>query len=368
MKLAPYKTGLAIFSMFFGAGNLIFPLIIGYLSLDSFPYALAGFLLTAVGVPFLGLFSLFSSSKTTLGFFSKIGKKSGLFLACLILLILGPIGSSPRCLTLAYATLSLSFPGLSSLAFCGICSILLFFFVYRKDKVVSLLGNFLSPLKLAFLGALILLGFLKIPQATLSSEKIPFYSHFLKGLFQGYNTMDLLAAFFFAPLILTSLQKEEKHERKRAFKIASFVGAFLLSMVYLGFSVLSYLYAKELGEIAPEKLLAALSLKILGKKGALLFSITIALSCFTTAVALIAAFTHFVYEELFEKKFSYKNILVFSLIATFLFSTLSFQGISLILTPLLKGIYPLVILLTLSNLFSSFTRPSFERNFSNKNF
>ncbi len=348
-SFSAYKAGLAIFSMFFGAGNIIFPLIIGNSLSGGFSYSLSGFLITAIGMPFLGLFTLFAFSGNTMQFFSVLGRKKGLILACFILLILGPIGSSPRCLTLAYATLSLSFPEISPFAFYLVSSFLLFFTVFKKEKVLPLLGGLLSPLKLSFLAIIIVWGLLRAPKPS-SPQEVNAITSFLQGAFQGYNTMDLLASFFFAPLIIASFSKEDPLTQKKLFTKASFLGASLLSLIYVGFAVLSHLYAEKLQGIAPEALLATLSLYILGSKGSFFFSITIAVSCFITAVALIAAFTHFVHEELLQKRISYKTILFFSLLATFFFSNLNFRGISSFLTPLLQGIYPLLIFLTLYGL------------------
>lgn len=348
-KFDYFAVGLAIFAMFFGAGNIIFPLALGQIALDKTPWGLAGLLLTAVAMPFLGLLAMFRYQGQIRLFFSPLGKIPGLILATLIISLLGPFGAAPRCIALAHSTLSLSFPGLPLMSFSAVACLLIFLFAYRENRLLKLLGYFLSPFKVTLLILVIIKGFMEAPEATLVSTNLSGISHFWNGLTEGYNTMDLLAAFFFAPIVISSLGDSGKNQN--FVLIASIIGASLLALVYTGFCYLAYLYAPQLVGIPSDQLLGAIAIKILGPYAGLIVSLTVTFACLTTAIALIAAFTSFIEKEILREKANYVSILAFSLLLTFAVTTLEFQGIARLLNPILEICYPALILLTFYNLF-----------------
>lgn len=350
-KLDYFAVGLAIFAMFFGAGNIIFPLALGQIALDKAPWGLSGLLLTAVAMPFIGLVAMFRYKGQIRLFFSRIGKIPGLILATLIISLLGPFGAAPRCIALAHSTLSLSFPGIPLLLFSlGACA-LIFLFSYKENRLLKLLGYVLSPLKITLLILVIIKGFIEAPEATLVSTNLSNVSHFWNGLTEGYNTMDLLAAFFFAPIVISSLGNPEKDPNLNRFVlIASAIGASLLALVYIGFCYLAYFYAPQLAGISNDQLLGAIAIKILGSYAGLIVSLTVSFACLTTAIALIAAFASFIEKEILREKVGYISILILSLSMTFAVTTLEFQGIARFLNPILEVCYPALILLTFYNL------------------
>ena len=174
---------------------------------------------------------------------------------------------------------------------------------------------------------------------------------FMHGLKEGYNTMDLLAAFFFSSTILSLLRMREDNGRTIQTAIrASVIGATLLALIYIGFSYLAAFHGQELGISGKDQLLAAITMKIAGPKAGILVCITIALACLTTAIALISAFTDFIQKEIFREKVSYEATLIGSLLLTFFVSTFEFTGISAFLGPVLQICYPGLIVLTLLNI------------------
>jgi LIVCS family branched-chain amino acid:cation transporter len=351
-KMHYFTVGLAIFAMFFGAGNIIFPLAIGQIALDKTPWALLGLLLTAVAVPFAGLLAMFKYKGSVTLFFSRLGKIPGLIIASFIIALLGPLGAAPRCIALAHSTLSLSISNISLIVFSASACGLIFLFSYRENRLLKMLGYFLSPLKIFLLIWIIVKGFIDTSDVTLISANSSRVSHFFYGLTEGYNTMDLLAAFFFAPLIISSLGHQESGRNLNRFiVIASSIGAAFLSIVYIGFCYLAYLYAPQLKGIPTDQLLGAIAIKILGPYAGFITSLTVTFACLTTAIALIAAFTSFVYKELLKEKGSYMLVLTLSLLITFGVTSLEFQGIARFLSPILEICYPMLILLTFGNLF-----------------
>lgn len=213
------------------------------------------------------------------------------------------------------------------------------------------MGYVLSPLKIALLVLVIIKGFSEAPEATLIAKDLSYISHFWNGLTKGYNTMDLLAAFFFAPIVISFMGSAEKDQHFNRFVlIASAIGAFLLASVYIGFCYLAYLYAPQLVGIPNEQLLGAIAIKILGSYAGLIVGLTVTFACLTTAIALIAAFASFIEKEVFQEKVGPIPILLGSLLLTFAVTTLEFQGIARFLNPVLEICYPALILLTFYNL------------------
>lgn len=346
--LRVFSTGLAMFSMFFGAGNVIFPLVIGQLAGNQTPFAVAGLLLTAVGVPFLGLIAIFLFEGNYRQFFGQLGKVPGFMLAASIMCLIGPFGGLPRCVALSFASMQTIFPDLSfqmfSLTACGV----LFLCSFRPNQLVKVIGLYLTPLLLTSLFIIIIRG-LWTGQSLAENSLIPFDA-FNMGLLEGYNTMDLLASFFFSTIIYSQIKKEFQANTSELLSFslkACLIGGFLLSIIYIGFSLTAALHAESLEGISKANVLAVLTLKILGPAAGILATMTIASACLTTAIALTTAFAEFLQNSLTLNYLNYRQSLVLTLIASYLVSLLEFNGIVKLLEPLLQVIYPALIVFSI---------------------
>ena len=157
IKSNTLSTGLAMFSMFFGAGNVVFPLALGQIAQDSNFFAILGLLISAVCVPFLGLISMTLFDGNYQNFFERIGKVPGFLVMLCILGLIGPFGAIPRCIALSYSTLELYFPGMS-LPLFSIASCLIIFAFTAKKNSIGILGYVLTPLLLFSLLFIIVKG------------------------------------------------------------------------------------------------------------------------------------------------------------------------------------------------------------------
>lgn len=354
IKSQSLAIGLAMFSMFFGAGNVIFPLAVGQYAGDKNFYAMSGLILTAAIMPIVGVIAMILFEGNYRQFFGRLGKVPGFLLALVIISLLGPLGSTPRCIALSYTTLKSSFPDLSPVLFSAVACGIIFLFTVRKNHILTLLGWVLTPLLLGSLVTIIIVGLIAVPDIQNTSQTNG--NMFLHGLKEGYNTMDLLAAFFFSSTILNILRmssKENESSTRNYVNIAlraSVVGAFLLAAIYVGFSYLAAFHGNELVINAKDELLGAITMKIAGAHAGILVCITIALACLTTAIALISAFADFIQKEVFKEQISYEITLVLSLLLTFFISTFEFSGISAFLGPILQICYPGLIVLTFLNI------------------
>ncbi len=348
-------TGLAMFSMFFGAGNVVFPLAIGQLTQDMSPFAIFGLLLSAVCVPFLGLIAMTLFDGDYKGFFNRLGVAPGFLLALCIMLIIGPFGAIPRCITLSFSTISMFLPQANLIIFSIISCLIIFAFTIRSSTILEVLGYVLTPFLLITLALIVIKGLLT-PSAELVSG-LPAGDAFFHGLKEGYQTMDLLGAFFFSTVVITCLKQEKtlsegRHYRtiiKLALK-ASCIGAFLLAISYIGFCLVAAKLSPSLLDVRQDRLLGTIALEVLGPYAGIVASIAVALACLTTAIALSNVFAEFLHHEIFRGKVGYAPSLVVTLLITFVMSTLEFNGIVKFLGPILSVCYPALIVLSLVNI------------------
>ncbi len=346
-----FSTGLAMFCMFFGAGNVIFPLAIGQYAQDNNFYAILGLLITAVGVPFLGLISMTLFNGNYKHFFERIGKVPGFIIALAIMGLIGPFGATPRCIALSYSTVVQYFPWVDVKIFTGLCCLLIFACTYNKTTLVNLLGKIFTPFLILSLGIIIVMGLwyaTGAPESSLSASTV-----FLEGLNEGYQTMDLVAAFFFSSVVISCLEPnakpgDHKNYKKMVFLSlkASAVGAFLLSLAYIGFCLVASNYSVHLNGVPKDRLIGALSHIILGPSAGIVAIATVALACLTTAMALASVFADFLSKEVTLSKLGYVPCLVITLVITYFIATLEFAGIAAFLVPILQIAYPALITLS----------------------
>ncbi|MBS0652582.1 MAG: branched-chain amino acid transport system II carrier protein [Verrucomicrobia bacterium] len=351
-------TGLALFSMFFGAGNLIFPLLIGQSVGCNAWYAISGLAVTAVVVPFLGLAAMVLFQGDYSRFFGRIGKVPGLMLLLMLQLILGPFGVIPRLVTLMHAMASPYLFDMSLLSFSVLSGVVLFAFSFKREWLINFLGAILTPVLLVALAALMFFGLLDGSSAP-AVDALPMTS-FFEGLLGGYNTMDLIAAFLFATVILPHFQKETAHDNPEAGQksilkkmgLSSLIAASLLLATYVGLCLIAARHAPAAGNACPpEQLLNVIAVKLLGPAGGCIAAIAVMTACLTTAMTLASIFADYLRKDICKEKISPAWALVATLAVTTVFANLGFSGIAAFLGPILQVVYPGLILLTVLNLF-----------------
>ncbi|MCC5832740.1 MAG: branched-chain amino acid transport system II carrier protein [Chlamydiales bacterium] len=359
-KASIWSTGLAMFAMFFGAGNIVFPLALGQFTQDKNLFGVAGLIITAVFVPLIGLLSMLLYNGDYVAFFRRIGKVPGFLVAVMILGLIGPFGGIPRCITISYSTLEAcglgGLPGLNLTTFSLASCLVIFFFTFRQNKILSLLGYVLTPILLLSLAVIVVKGFILMPYPEPSS--FSGWETFSKGLFDGYNTMDLLAAFFFSSVVLLCLRKGHVAKdipvaaNRRLLTVAfygSLIAAALLAAVYLSFSFLAAGFSADLTSVPNHQMLGALAYKLLGPYAGMIASVAVSFACLTTEIALTAVFAEYLHETLFKEKVSFRISLLATLGLSFLVSTLRFEGITSFLVPILQVFYPALIVLCVLN-------------------
>lgn len=349
--------GLALFSMFFGAGNVIFPLIIGQALAINIPFALLGLFFTAILVPFSGVISTALFEGDYYSFFKRTGNFSGYFIILILFALIGPFGGIPRLIGLSYSSVKVYLPNLKLLTFSAVACACLFIFTLKKNKIIDVLGYVLTPLLIGSLTFIIIKGVLTGSDGE-SGRRLEAWQAFFYGIKEGYNTMDLLASFFFASLLYKRVKHDEtsRTNRSKAMLVSmlksSAIGAFLLSLVYLGFTYVSAFHTKTLSEVPSDQLLGKIGHLVLGQHAGFIVCLVIVLSCLTTAIALTVLCADFMREQ-FQKttKKPPHWLCLFSILVTALVvSTLEFKGIITALAPILEVIYPALLVLCFFNI------------------
>lgn len=347
-------TGLSIFSMFFGAGNVVFPLTLGQYAQDNNIFAILGLLITAVGVPIFGLLAMTLYEGNFKQFFGRLGPLPGFLFALVLMTFLGPFGALPRCIAFSYATTKMFFDALSVELYSFITCALIFLLAFQKKQILAILGYVLTPI---LLGLLVII----ITKAINFSSPLPvsLYSpieNFFYGLTEGYQTLDLFAAFFFTSIILAALKKdpeltEEQHYLRtlKTVGLGSLIGAALLSFIYIGFSFASANNSEALKDFYPDELLGQMALLTLGPHAGIIVTITVSLACLTTAIALACIFAEYIEKDLSRHKISYIPSLFITLAIAYIFTTMNYLQVIAILNPILQIIYPALILLSVLN-------------------
>lgn len=347
-----FTAGFALFSMFFGAGNLIFPLLIGKSVGDNWVYATIGLGLTAVLVPFLGLAGMVFFDADYYKFFGRLGRVPGYLLLLLLQLILGPFGVIPRLFTLMHAITKPYFFDISLFYFSLIAGGLVFLCTVRKQNIIALLGIVLTPVLLLSLLGLFFSGLIS-PSTHFNTDTSPWNS-FLEGLLGGYHTMDLIAAFLFATVILPYFKKEagaSNDSMPRQLFSSSLIAATLLLFTYVGLSYISAYHGLSQG-IAhqSEELLGSIAFKLLGPVGSFTAAMAVVTACLTTAISLSSIFADYLQKDLLKGKIDRIASLAVTLAIAVAFANLGFTGINAFLSPILQICYPGLIVLTVLNI------------------
>lgn len=343
-----------MFSMFFGSGNLVFPLAAGFKTQGSFNYALCGWIITAVILPFIGVLGFVRAEGSRDKYYSALGKSGAFAINFLIFMLVGPFGVIPRCILVSYGGFQLMWPALPLWVFSAVFTVCLLMLCWERNKLVEIIGIFLTPFKLGGIAFLIIAGIYFAPNmqpVTLSNQEC-----FRYGLEIGYQTMDLLAAPLIAGSIYEYLIKKSStnHSTTNIFKLgvyASILGGLILCIVYYGFMTLGAHYSPYLTELAPEQYLAAIAQKALGDYALPIVSITLAVSCMATATLLTTMWTDFLQKDIMRRSDKRNIYLALSLVIAFAMSLLGFKKIMVFLGSILEWLYPLMIVYAVYKLF-----------------
>lgn len=340
--------GMALFAMFFGSGNLIYPLYLGTIAQESWVSATMGFISGAVLFPFLGILAMVLYQGCYSTFFSCLGKKGEFILTAVLLTVWIPLGSAPRCISVAYASLAAYTWAPPLWIFSLLMSGLVFLVVYSKQGILDILGRFITPVLLACIAAIALGGiFFNETTFVPASE-----SMFGGALVEGFNTMDLIASFFFSASVIHMLNRSERPLTQTVSLVfrSGIIGMAILGIVYAFLIFVSAAHADLLIGVPKEQMLAVLAQHLMGKTYAVVAIVAIILACFSTFVALVIAYADFLKEEIFKSPEECPRPTLLALLASFIMSLFGLKGISFVTEPILQICYPILLILIVYNI------------------
>lgn len=344
--------GFALFSIFFGAGNLIFPPYIGVNSGSSWMTSFLGFVLADVGIILLSINAV-SRAGSYQNVVGKAGKKFGLTLEIIMMLCLGPILVIPRTAATTYEMSIQPFlNSFNSIIFSVIFFGLTFLLTIKPTKVMDIIGKFLTPVLLIALGFLIFKG---VTSPIGELKHVSDNNLFLNGITQGYQTMDALGIGGVTALIISSLVSKgytnKEENAKMAVQAACIAGLGLIliygGLAYLGATV-STIYDDSISQTA---LLVNITRNLLGNTGTILLGVIVAFACLTTSIGLTSVTAKY-FEDISNKKLKYSHLVTFICIFSAITSNLGVDKLISIAAPLLTVIYPVSILLVVMSTFN----------------
>lgn len=338
--------GFALFSMFFGAGNVVFP---PYLGMESGPQWLLGFsayFIADIGLALLGVFALLrvgSSEAVTL----RLGKIPAELLMCAIILCIGPMVAIPRTSATTFEmAIAPNIPGVSPVLFSVLFFALILALCIKESAVVDIVGKVLTPLLLVGLFAIIIKGIVTPLGEIAALPQIA--NAAVTGIKAGYQTMDALAALPFGIIVLQSVTAKGYDSGRKQFRVvggAAVLAGVLLLCVYMGLAYLgATVSAQYTSDIGRAQLIMALVEALMGKVGVILFGVVVGLACVTTAIALTSSAAAY-FAELCRGKVSYKVFVIAICVFSAVVSNLGLDRIVAVAAPVLDVIYPPTLVL-----------------------
>jgi len=355
--------GSALFGLFFGAGNIIFPIQIGQAAGPRMLLATLGFLVTAAGLPFLGILALAQSE--TRGVYelaSRAGSRYAMLFTLLLYLTIGPFFALPRTASVAYEIAFASYLPTwmlqgASIAFTFIFFAAAYFIARNPQKIISVVGRYLNPIFVGLI-AVVVLATIIFPMGNIfNTVALPPYDTmpFVAGALSGYETMDGLAALAFGVLVINAVKDMGIKGAKPIARSIVISGVFVLWLMGIIYTCLIYMGASSTGSLPVAEnggiALAQIINHYFGIFGAIVLALIVILACLKTAIGLITACSE-MFNDLFPA-FSYRQYMIVVTGFSFFVANFGLTSIIEFAKPVLLFIYPLSISLILLGLFET---------------
>lgn len=353
--------GSLLFGLFFGAGNLIFPVYMGQLAGPKVLAATAGFIITAVGLPFLGIVAIgLSESDDLFELAHRVHPAFAYGFTVLLYLTIGPFFALPRLGNVSFeiglSTYIAESDKAIALALFTVCffgAVLLF--SLRPSKILTWIGKVLNPLFLLFLSFIIVANLIwPLGDYSQTTVQAPYaQTAFFKGFTEGYNTMDALAALAFGIIVVHNIKELGIHNARdiacETVK-AGIVSVVLMSVIYTTLAVIGAA-SLHIMELAPNGgiVLAKIANHFFGDLGSVLLAIIVTLACLKTAIGIVVACSE-AFHQLFPRTFAYRTYVVLFTVFSCVVANIGLTELITLSIPVLMFLYPLAITLILLTL------------------
>ena len=355
-----------IFALFFGAGNLIFPLHLGQMAGRAWFPAALGFLTTGVALPLLALLAIaITRSDGMYDLARPVGSKFAIIFMTLIHLTIGPFFATPRTATVSYTVgvaplLPEQYRSMGLIIFTVIFFAIVYAIAFNQSDILSSLGKILNPI---FLIALFLVFVIAFAKPIGNPAVMPISSEYtsgayVKGFLQGYNTMDALAGLAFGVAVVSAIRSmgvKKENEIAKVTAKSGMIGILAIGVIYV---LLIVMGAMSLGQFKLSTdggtAFSQIVTYYAGTFGQAFLAFLIVLTCLTTAVGLVAAFAEDFHQHF--PIFSYRVWLTIACVTSCLVGTCGLDQIIKWSMPMLMFLYPLVIVLIALSLLSPYIK------------
>lgn len=346
--------GFALFAMFFGAGNLIFPPFLGLVSGSSWLTGFAGFVLADVGLALLAILAAARCNGEVSKVLSRSGKNLSVILGCAIMICLGPLLAIPRTAATTFEMgIMPLFEGFNPVIFSIIFFILTLMLTIKPSKVVDIIGSFLTPTLLIALAILIISGILN-PLGEISTTPM-IENVFVEGINQGYQTMDTLGAVALSTVVIATISNKGYKDDKLKVKLtlqAGIVASIALCLVYGGLAYLGATVSTKYGaDIVQTSLIVNITSMLLGQPGKIILAVIVGLACLTTSIGLTSATGQY-FTKLTNGKLRYEIVVTVVCIFSAIVSNFGVGTIIKFSGPILEIVYPVLMVLVIMTLVS----------------
>lgn len=342
--------GFALFAMFFGSGNLIFPPYLGRIVGDEYVSAMLAFMIMGVGLPLLGVMATAKVGGDFGIAADKVGKVFSIILMTALILAVGPFLAIPRTAATTYEISIRPFlPQVNMIVAISGYFIVNLFFVLTPSSVMDVIGKFLTPILVVVLSVLIIKGIL-FPIGVVRQGMM---EHVFTGsLIEGYQTMDALAAVCFGGIMVATVKEKGYQTSKQIIGItlkASLIAIIGLGTVYGGLMYLGAHSSNILGQVEKTTLVVEIARQILGNLGTIFLGVAVGLACLTTSIGLTATGAKY-FSRISKGRVSYTTIAIVITMISIGIACLGVDNIVGITTPVLKILYPVIMVLVILTL------------------
>ena len=343
-------TAFALFSLFFGAGNLILPPQLGFKFGEYWWLVALGFCISAVLIPILGVVAHAKLQGTMFHFAHKVSPTFSL-IYCFIVYAISITLPSPRTASVTHEMAVQPFFDSPSIVTSIVYFVLVFIFVMNRSRILNIIGKLLTPAIIIILALIIGSSLLSFDFNLAPSDVGNPFSH---GVLEGYQTFDAIGAVVVGAVIIISVNLKNKdatyEERRSLIAKAGWLAGLGLFLIYAGLIITGALMHDEFdASISRTSLLSGISLITLGNTAHLFLSILVSLACFTTAVGIVAGTSDFVRSRFANNKMAFTTTAIIASFLGILMGQFNVSYIIAVALPALMFIYPITIVLILLN-------------------
>ncbi|WP_375252040.1 branched-chain amino acid transport system II carrier protein [Dokdonia donghaensis] len=347
MTKQTFITAFALFSLFFGAGNLILPPFLGYNAGSSWWLVLLGFIVSAVVIPILAIYGHARLQGTMLDFAKKVSPLFALLYGVIVYAISIAL-PAPRTASVTYEMAIQPYFDISSLTLSSLYFILVLVFVLNRSKMMDIVGKYLTPAILIILAIVIGVGLFGEYEPMRASI---FDNTITSGILEGYQTFDAIGGVVVGGVIVISLgfKNSSPTENKRIITQGGIIAGLGLLFIYGGLIYLGALRSGGAEVTDRTALLSMLSVDTLGAVGSRVLAVLVSLACFTTAVGIVTGTSDFVKGIFNNSQLAYNITAVLGCVLGVVMGQLDVMSIIAVAVPALMFIYPITIVLIILN-------------------